>query len=65
MDHHIKPKTEKDFLSNDEKNLISQLEKNLLILEQDFTSMLIKIQKGMNQVPNTQHFFIMFFFLII
>ena len=55
--HHIKPKAEKDFLSNDEKNLISQLEKNLLILEQDFTSMLIKIQKGMNQVPNTKYFF--------
>jgi len=46
----IKAKGHKDVLSNEEKNLISQLEKNLLILEQDFTSMLIKIQKGMNQV---------------
>ena len=56
--HHIKPKAEKDFLSNEEKNLISQLEKNLLILVQDFTSMLIKIQKGMNQVSNNRYFFL-------
>lgn len=40
----------KEHLSNDEKNYIHQLETNLLMLEQDFNSMLIKIQKGMNQV---------------
>lgn len=40
----------KHFLTYDEKNYVNQLEKNLLILEQDFNSMLIKIQKGMNQV---------------
>ena len=45
-----KPQPEKEILSNEEKKLISQLENNLLILEQDFNSMLIKIQKGMNQV---------------
>lgn len=40
----------KHSLTYDEKNYVNQLEKNLLILEQDFNSMLIKIQKGMNQV---------------
>lgn len=35
---------------NDDKLLISQMEKNIMMLEQDFNAMLIKIQKGMNQV---------------
>ncbi len=34
----------------EDKLLINQLEKNLLVLEQDFNAMIIKIQKGMNQV---------------
>lgn len=47
---HLKILHDKDYLNYDEKNLISQLDTKLLILEQDFNSMLIKIQKGMNQV---------------
>ena len=35
---------------NDDKLLLSTMETNLMILEQDFNAMLIKIQKGMNQV---------------
>ena len=49
-EHKKSKKIEKEYLTNEEKNLISQLETNLLILEQDFSSMLTKIQKGMNQV---------------
>ena len=41
---------------NDEKQLINQLENNIMILEQDFTSLFTKIQRGMNKVYKF-HFF--------
>ena len=42
--------TQPNKIKLEEELLLSQLEKNFLILEQDFKTMYVKVQKGMNKV---------------